>query len=55
MSANFLFLDIFFSESDFYTITPHFILMKSFCSISLQLTMPKRKQFFTALGPKTGE
>ena len=46
-----------FSESDFWTITPHFLnpISKMFCNFSLQLNLEKRRHvfFFSAFGPET--
>jgi len=51
MSANCLFQNIFFSESDFCTITSHFInpISKMFCNFLLQLNMAKQRHAFLTL------
>ena len=55
MPTIFFFRNIFFSESDFCTITPHFLspISKMFCNFSLQLNMAKR--FLSALLLETEE
>ena len=47
-----------FVESDFCTITPHFLnpISKMFCNFLLQLNMPKRRHvFLSALDPEAEE
>ena len=56
-SANCLFRNIFFSETDFCTITSHFLnpISKMFCKFVLQLNMAKRRHcygVFWVLKPK---